>query len=803
MNRTQSILHPLNLVLALCAPRPLGILYRVNSLILTLFLIVQKGWAIDMATLHHNDASGRPAAPYPVGQPVEVEGIVTVGANIFASTYGDLFVQDRSAGINVYSAKPWPVLIETGDSVRISGVIRHFRGLTEISELTNVSILGKQKKLPEPLPLTCNQVANSFLEDFSEPHESRLIRINQVTVVAANDQTLTIADQTGQCLLFLDTDAGLPMPQGLFDVIGVLKQYDTSAPFSEGYEITPRFANDIIPRTGPLFIAAPMETEITPSSVTFRWFTSHPASSVFKYKSRSSWLWQNYGDSTLTQEHLLTVPDLTSATVYDGYAVSTDANGTTSSSRFSFSTSSALSSGAIQLWFNQSVQADLAKPDSAHGMVNLADKLIELIDRSRFSLDVCFYSLTHVGIVDAIGRAQKRGVSVRVIYEMDNGHAEITRLIQTFGVPVINDRFGNNSGDGAMHHKFAIIDFRDQSSRLDDYLWVGSANATYSGAMLNAENALCIQDETLCAAYTIEFDEMWGDADYIPDPSQSRFGSRKTDNTPHRFSVKGRWIEQYMSPSDNPEAAIIHTIDQAQQSLYFCIYAFTNSSIARAMQARFYSVAGFGLAGVFDAEAGIEPNSMYAGFSGKGSTAWSPAADVWLDVVPQLLHHKYMIVDAGGMDPVVITGSYNWSYSANTRNDENILILHDRSLANLYLQEFKARYQDAGGNATLRSIVTDEQLSAEPLHWCLSTCYPNPFNQSTRICVQGPEELSSDLRITIHDLLGRLIAVLSVSPGKSEVVWNGRDERDQPVASGMYFARLQSSPLVLKMLLLR
>ena len=47
--------------------------------------------------------------------------------------------------------------------------------------------------------------------------------------------------------------------------------------------------------------------------------------------------------------------------------------------------------------------------------------------------------------------------------------------------------------------------------------------------------------------------------------------------------------------------------------------------------------------------------------------------------------------------PYVITGSHNWSSAAENDNDENTLIIQDLNIANQYMQEFKQRYNDAGG----------------------------------------------------------------------------------------------------------
>jgi phosphatidylserine/phosphatidylglycerophosphate/cardiolipin synthase-like enzyme len=48
------------------------------------------------------------------------------------------------------------------------------------------------------------------------------------------------------------------------------------------------------------------------------------------------------------------------------------------------------------------------------------------------------------------------------------------------------------------------------------------------------------------------------------------------------------------------------------------------------------------------------------------------------------MHHKVIVIDR----EVVILGSYNFSKSANTRNDENCLIIHSPALAETFLQEF-------------------------------------------------------------------------------------------------------------------
>ncbi len=296
---------------------------------------------------------------------------------------------------------------------------------------------------------------------------------------------------------------------------------------------------------------------------------------------------------------------------------------------------------------------------------------------------------------------------------------------------------------------------------------------------------------------------MWGDGDEIADATRSRFGERKTNNTPHRFNVNGVWIEQYMSPSDQTEAAIVQSIRSAQQSLYFCIFSFTSTPILHALDERFHQSANFSLAGVFDAEQVQKEKSVYPQIAGISTPAWSPPADVWLDQSPYLLHHKYLIVDAAGENPQVITGSHNWSDRAEHHNDENTLIFHSRTMANLYLQEFSARYQEAGGQAALLTPVATKGIAPVPGTWRLIGNYPNPFNSSTRIVYHRPEQDGSIPTAFVYDVAGRLVRTLQLFPQGDEVAWDGRDSRGRSVASGVYMVRLGDHPSVVKMLLMR
>ncbi|WP_034192264.1 phospholipase D-like domain-containing protein, partial [Burkholderia cenocepacia] len=60
---------------------------------------------------------------------------------------------------------------------------------------------------------------------------------------------------------------------------------------------------------------------------------------------------------------------------------------------------------------------------------------------------------------------------------------------------------------------------------------------------------------------------------------------------------------------------------------------------------------------------------------------------------PVVIHHKFIVIDAEGANPVVYTGSANMSRNSEQYNDENLLEIRDRRIAAIYLAEFLRLYE--------------------------------------------------------------------------------------------------------------
>jgi len=218
--------------------------------------------------------------------------------------------------------------------------------------------------------------------------------------------------------------------------------------------------------------------------------------------------------------------------------------------------------------------------------------------------------------------------------------------------------------EGLMHDKFVIIDRWE--------VWTGSTNLTTSGAYLNDNNLVCIRSSRLAENYTAEFEEMF---------ANDAFGPGSPANTPYpQLTVDGVALEVYFSPDDGVLNHLVALVNGAQNSVDFMAYSFTSDELAQALLER--AAAGVHVRGVFEAD-------QYSSNVGtEFDRLWAAGLAVTLDGNPDHMHHKVLIIDG----QIVVTGSYNFSASAEERNDENVLVIYSTVVAAQFLAEFERVY---------------------------------------------------------------------------------------------------------------
>jgi phosphatidylserine/phosphatidylglycerophosphate/cardiolipin synthase-like enzyme len=342
-------------------------------------------------------------------------------------------------------------------------------------------------------------------------------------------------------------------------------------------------------------------------------------------------------------------------------------------------------------------------------IIGTADDIIVFSDSPMFAVEDST-KRTSFGLPSSAGDVNEVTVEV--------GSSSVTgRLFVDAESKSIGSYYGPTN---QMHNKFAIVD--------NQWVFTGTWNFTITGLYGTEENMqqgildgnqnhiVEINWPGLASIYETEFNEMWGTSGIIPDPDVSNFSTRKTDNTTHLIDINGKKVEIYFSAGDNAVGRLADVVkNEAHYNTYFSIFAWSDQKVVDELKLKWEgsyndlegTLTGFDVKGIFDSSfwnqwwsASIDMTGRTA--SGESTnnpnTRWANPAPVYADSEVRKLHSKTMIIDADtSSDPTVIVGSTNWSNNGNNVNDENMLIIHDAEITNQFVQEFYARYKQAGG----------------------------------------------------------------------------------------------------------
>ncbi len=287
--------------------------------------------------------------------------------------------------------------------------------------------------------------------------------------------------------------------------------------------------------------------------------------------------------------------------------------------------------------------------------------LIAAVDAAHAEVDVAAYDLDLWGLRDALIGAHRRGVRVRLVVDDGNRANPEIEAIAAAGVPVIAD-----GPDGLMHHKFAVIDRRQ--------VWTGSMNFTLNGAYRNDNHLISLDSPQAAEAFRAEFEEMF---------AAGLFGAYSPPGTAVTVPLETGLLEIWFSPDDDAGARIAGLVRGAVHSVRFLAFSFTADEIGEAMLERL--AAGVPMQGVFD-ESQLRSNT-----GSEFDFLHAAGAAVRIDGSRDKMHHKLILID----DRIVVFGSYNFSRSAEIRNDENVLVLFDEDAAQAFLVEWERVFGQA------------------------------------------------------------------------------------------------------------
>lgn len=649
-----------------------------------------------------------------LGNTVTVKGIVTNGSEL-----GDIrYLQDETAGIAAYpgsgSVSGFDT-VQAGDEIEVTGVLKDFNGLLEISPITGFDVLSSSNTLPEAKLITAAQLGDAY--------ESQLVQIscaNFNTSGAFNVGGIGAVDAEGVSFnIYINSGnpiIGSSIPSDVAHIKGIVTAFNN-----------PQL---VLPTNGGVDANAvcfsiskdPVQLNLEPNSFKMYWETSIPATGIIRWGETLA-MENTASIDDLGTSHQFTITGLEPASFYY-VQIEAIAEGNSVVSAPGFYSTASNSTGEIRVYFNNSTEPSISGGLFPTGTTpdEVKDAIIERIDLANNTIDLAIYNVNDMDIVDALNDAVVRGVNVRVVADADASNVGLQGNLN-FDV-----MFGNTSG--LMHNKFLSI---DANSPLDAWVIMGSMNFSEQNIYSDYNNVVIFQDQAVAKAYRIEFEEMWGGSGLSPVPSNAKFGSSKSDNTPHFFKVGYTDLELYFAPSDQVASKIDAALSTTDNDLSMALLLITQNQFRDR---------------IIDLNDGSRwIRGIVESINLIGSD-FSDLVDAGVSMYHHdesgQFHHKYAIIDYYDNEigrPMVINGSYNWSAAAEEKNDENTIIWHSYNMANIFMQEFTARW---GESATSVDFV-DEQKDI--------LVYPNPFSDKVTLELE-----SSKFNVLVYNSLGVLVS---------------------------------------------
>jgi len=189
--------------------------------------------------------------------------------------------------------------------------------------------------------------------------------------------------------------------------------------------------------------------------------------------------------------------------------------------------------------------------------------------------------------------------------------------------------------------------------------------------------------------------------------------------------------EVYFSLLDNPQKVIIKNINQAESFINIAMYIFTDKEIAlplikaqeRGVKVRLY----------------LDKDQVDYKYS-QSRLLVQKGIKTRISSNNYIMHNKFAIID----NCILLTGSYNWTFSANNRNDENLMVIDDPEIIEIFQNQFINLRTNKYSRERTRQLY---QIAKVDFPF-ISTTSPKPEVRTININTASQDELIKILKIS-------------------------------------------------------
>lgn len=345
-------------------------------------------------------------------------------------------------------------------------------------------------------------------------------------------------------------------------------------------------------------------------------------------------------------------------------------------------------SAAYQRRFGDQNPVKVPNEEALHWLSRgLEEALVGFIGQavdSRYSLRASMYEFKYPPVLEAFRVARQAGADVSILYhglgDVGKGDEKAIDAAQIKGLTT------RRSKVNISHNKFIVL-LKDGKPL---QVWTGSTNVTEGGILGQANVGHSIRDSRLAERYLAYWKELSGN------PSLKAI---KASNDPSPRFPKGRpqgGLTTIFSPRSDLKSLewYIRLADSAEQGVFLTAAFGLQEEINPMFQGERDYLRYLLLnteEGEIEALRRDPDNIVSAGaYLGSGQyRTWVAKALRRMNGHVDYVHTKLMLVDPLSEDPIVVTGSGNWSNESCEKNDENMVVIRgDTRVADIYLTEY-------------------------------------------------------------------------------------------------------------------
>jgi phosphatidylserine/phosphatidylglycerophosphate/cardiolipin synthase-like enzyme len=325
----------------------------------------------------------------------------------------------------------------------------------------------------------------------------------------------------------------------------------------------------------------------------------------------------------------------------------------------------------------------------------LAEAIIAYVGQAKgpkMGLRASIYEFQQPDVLKAFKDASLSGADVKIVFDARKNSADTPnkanrKAIKEAGLEAITIP-RTQAPSAISHNKFIVLLKNGKPVQV----WTGSTNLTQGGIYGHSNVGHCVRDPAVAAKYLDYWEQL------AQDPASKDLRAWTEENTPVPKTLpKKNATTCVFSPRPSLGALEWYTerMDKAPGAVFFTA-AFGVNDLFTEVLATHKDYLRYVL---LESEA-KEMDRITVDRLNKvavAGTLGSGKFERWMreQTVPDLnghvkfIHTKYMLIDPLGADPLVISGSANFSNASTKNNDENMLLVRgDKRVADIYLGEF-------------------------------------------------------------------------------------------------------------------